>query len=49
MRWLTNMQDTIIRELGLDTSNEAYLSEIKTHPERYSINYETFKILTYKI
>lgn len=48
-RWVSNMQDTIIRELGLDTSSEDYLRELRAHPEHYSINYETFKVLTYRV
>lgn len=42
------MQNTIIRELDLDVSDEANLREIQRNPEHYSINYETFKILSFK-
>lgn len=48
-KWLADMQDTLIKELGFDTKNKELIRDIKAKPDAYSINFETWKILMYNI
>lgn len=38
-----------MRELGFDTSDERIVREVRARPDKYSINYETYKILTFSV
>lgn len=46
---MVNMQDTLIKELGFDTKNKDLIKDIRARPDDYSVNFETWKILTYNI
>lgn len=47
-QWIDDMVVNMMQVIGLDSNDLELKSRIKANPKAYSIDYETYKILTFK-